>query len=608
MVKPMRSLRSTLLVALASLACAGTKQQGKADGGTGKDGGGGDLIGIDSNCVPATTQCTLDGLVQTCDANRAWQGGVACAEGLTCVAGACADQCELARSARSYVGCEYWAAPTSNRQLGSLIKDPYATVLTAVGVEGFPFAVALANPGNAAATIKIDGGALKGTTTTTIAAGATGVVKLPWVLELVGAPKSGATDYPATGTRVVAHGGYHIVSNVPIVAYQFNPLTFTDQRRTNCSSDDITCYSFSNDASLLLPASVLGTKYTVISWPTQTFRNDTEQGESPGFAAIVAPGPGDTEVSVTLSSYALVGVGTSEVYRPGETVTRTLHAGDVFQILSAGNASVSTLPCVVEHLYESDPNRLWTCKPDRQTDLTGSTIVASQPVSVFVGHDCAFVPYNRYACDHLEEQLFPNETWGTRYAVSPTAPQLTPEEPTWVRVLSNADGNGLTITPPVAGAPATLDRGEYFDFSTVDGVLVEGTGALLVAQYLVGQQYWSNDDVSQNVGADPDMVLEAPIEQWRSVYDFYVPASYVSSYLNAVVSRGVTPMLDGHAPTAYARVPLGPYDVLQINVSSSPGPHHLEADEPFALKVYGFAPYTSYFYVGGLDLRSITVD
>jgi hypothetical protein len=67
-------------------------------------------------------------------------------------------------------------------------------------------------------------------------------------------------------------------------------------------------------------------------------------------------------------------------------------------------------------------------------------------------------------------------------------------------------------------------------------------------------------------------------------------------------------MLDGRAPTAYVRVPLGPYDVLQIDLSSSPGPHHLEAAEPFALKVYGFAPYTSYFYVGGLDLRSITVD
>ena len=321
----------------------------------------------------------------------------------------------------------------------------------------------------------------------------------------------------------------------------------------------------------------------------------------------MAPGPGDTAVSVTLSSYALVGVGSTDVYSPGETVTRTLHAGDVFQILSAGNASVTTIPCDSESPPPvRSPDSVRTCKPDRRTDLTGSRSSPRNPSRCSSGTIARSSPttVTRRPATTSRSRLFPSETWGTRYAVSPTAPQLTPPEPTWVRVLSNADGNLLTITPPVAGAPAMLDRGDYFDFSTVDGVLVEGTGAFLVAQYMVGQNYWSNDDSSVTVGADPDMALEVPIEQWRSVYDFYVPTSYVSSYLNAVVSRGATPMLDGHAPTAYARVPLGPYDVLQIDVSSTPGPHHLEADEPFALKVYGFAPYTSYLYVGGLDLRS----
>ena len=40
-----------LFATLASLACAGTKQMGKEDAGSGKDGGGGDLIGIDGNCL-----------------------------------------------------------------------------------------------------------------------------------------------------------------------------------------------------------------------------------------------------------------------------------------------------------------------------------------------------------------------------------------------------------------------------------------------------------------------------------------------------------------------------------------------------------------------------
>ena len=178
-----------------------------------------------------------------------------------------------------------------------------------------------------------------------------------------------------------------------------------------------------------------------------------------------------------------------------------------------------------------------------------------------------------------------------------------------MRVVSGADGNQLTFSPPVADAPPRLDRGAFFDFPTFEGVVVEGTRSLAVVQYLVGQQYWSNDDLGVRTrGTDPAMVLEVPVEQWRMRYDFYVPATYVTSLVNLVVARNALPTLDGRALPPYTRQPLGPYDVLRVDLSSQPGPHHLESDAPFALKVYGFAPFTSYVYPGGLDLRPIVVD
>jgi IgGFc binding protein len=582
------------------------------DGGSAKDGPSAE-VSIQPPCQAGQKSCSTAGVPEMCDTAGAWRESAACAPGTTCVMGDCLGPCDVALRTRSYVGCEYWAATTLNRQLGLALQNPTFPFLDqgAVGVEGFPFAVALANPGRTTATITVQGGALPTLMTTQIPAAQTRVIQLPWVLDLVAAPTTGATTAPVTGTRVVARGGYHIQSDAPVVAYQFNPLTFSDQRRTNCSvtaAVDMNCFSYTNDASLLLPAHVLGTRYTVVSWPTLVVADDYGASESPGFITIVAASPGDTQVSVTLSAYALAGVGSNQVFAPGDTVTRTLHQGDAFQLLAAGSVSVPALPCQPEALF-TDPARprATICPPDQRTDLTGSLVAASAPVSVFAGHDCAFVPYNRYACDHLEEQLFPNETWGTRYAVSPTIPQLVPAEPTWVRVVSGANGNQLTLTPPVSGAPATLDRGQYFDFVTFDGVLVEGTGALLAVQFFVGQNYWSNDKDAVTSGADPAMVLEVPVEQWRTVYDFYVPATYVTSFVNLVVSRGAVPTLDGGPLPTFTRRPLGPYDVLQIDLSSRTGPHHLEAGDPFALKVYGFAPFTSYIYPGGLDLRPITV-
>ena len=54
-------------------------------------------------------------------------------------------------------------------------------------------------------------------------------------------------------------------------------------------------------------------------------------------------------------------------------------------------------------------------------DLTGTKIEANKPLSVYSGHECAFVPYTTYSCDHLLEQVLPTALWGTVYYVAPLA-------------------------------------------------------------------------------------------------------------------------------------------------------------------------------------------
>ena len=54
-------------------------------------------------------------------------------------------------------------------------------------------------------------------------------------------------------------------------------------------------------------------------------------------------------------------------------------------------------------------------------DLTGTKIESDKPLSVFSGHECAFVPFSTRSCDHLVEQVLPTALWGTVYYVAPLA-------------------------------------------------------------------------------------------------------------------------------------------------------------------------------------------
>ena len=249
------------------------------------------------------------------------------------------------------------------------------------------------------------------------------------------------------------------------------------------------------------------------------------------------------------------------------------------------------------------------CTPQASQDLTGSIITADQPIAVYGGHDCAFMPFNRLACDHLEQQLFPNETLGTHYFVSRTQPQLSQPEPNLLRILSNAAGNMITFTPASVHGGVMLDRGQATEFfvQSVD-VEIMGSGPYEVSQFLVGENYFGNDTQQppSTVG-DPSMALEVPVEQWRTSYEFLAPDTYPVSFVNVVAQHGSTINLDGTALTATPTT-TGTFDASRVDISTQTGAHSLSsaAGAPFSIKVYGFGSYTSYMYPGGLDLTQIS--
>lgn len=508
-------------------------------------------------CMPGHARCdpAMPQRTQTCPADgSAYTDGAVCnaAEGQTCNAGACVDRCSDSALGNSYLGCDYWPTVTPNAGLNPM----------------FQYAVVLTNPQTYAVRVTITGGSLPMPRTLELAPGAVETVVLPWVVDLVQLNPScipiGEYCIPWTPANSVLRrgGAYHVHSNGPISAYQFNPLTFQQGA----------VYSYTNDASLLLPQGVLTRRYTVITWPNFPYTPSGEKNPMTyffgGFASVVAVTGESTTVTVRASSAMRAGTGVPAM-RAGETRTFQLQPGDVLQLVGADRG-----------------------------DITGTTVESNQPVAVFAGHDCTNVPLDQTACDHLEEQLLPNETWGREYVVSALRDRGT-GAPSQVRIISRVDDNRVTFDPPSAHAPVTLSAGQVLDFATAQHFVVRGTGALLPVQFMRGQGF------DRTMAGDPAMVMEVPVQQYRTSYDFTVPSTYVSNFINVVTAEGGALEMDGQPLRGSSSV-VGGFTIYTLPIT--PGDHHLQSatGQGIGLKVYGVAPYTSYAYPGGLDLRQIT--
>ncbi len=506
-------------------------------------------------CPPASLRCdpSMPQRTQSCRPDGSgYTTGEVCdpSQGRSCAGGVCVDRCSDSALGNSYIGCDYWPTVTPNAGL-----DPM-----------FQFAVVLANPQTYPVRVDITGGSLDAPRNVTLLPGAIETVVLPWVIDLVqlnpnclrfGMLCLGGNPAVSTLRR---NGAYHVHANGPINAYQFNPLTFGRPGGY---------FSYTNDASLLLPQGVLTQRYTVVTWPNFPWQDGMYVFG--GFVSVVAVAGETTTVTVRPTAAIRTGAGVPPI-AAGQERSFTLAPGDVLQLVGERVGG----------------------------DLTGTRITASQRVAVFVGHDCTYVPTDRAACDHLEEQLFPDETWGRSYLVSAFRDR-GPTVPFVARVVSRTDGNRVTFDPPDVHAEQTLGAGQFIELTSTRHFVVRGTGPLLVAKFMVGQ----GPSLGGAGVGDPAMVLQVPTEQYRDQYHFTVPSTYVQNFVNVVVTAGDRVEMDGQ-PLRGSSENLAGYTVFTLPIE--PGNHRVRSPmgRPVGLEVYGVAPYTSYAYPGGLDLRRIT--
>lgn len=501
-----------------------------------------------ADCIPGegscngnvATVCDADGMGTTdqyCDPLQ----GMTCNPGTGTCDGACApDNLEL-----SYVGCDYYPTITNNDWLDFQTDQNWVY---------FDFAVAVANTTPATANITVTQGATT-IASQPVAANSVEIIALPWVMALADAVEQG------TNTAIVTDGAYRLRSDRPITVYQYNPLQYT-----NGSGG----YTYTNDASLLLPVTAWTGSYRVVT------RNHFA-GMLPSLYAVTAS-QDNTSVTVTPSATGGIVVAGAGISANG-TGTVVLNEGDVLQVLSASGGP------------DPDPS-----------DLTGTLISADKPVQVIGGHMCVYIPYQYSACDHLEESMPPLETVGLEYIVSTPLITGSSTKGRLVRVIATEAGTNISYDPPQGGAPTSLaNAGDYFEIGvTTADFKVIGDKPILVSQYMVGQSYPGTSS------GDPAMTLAVPIAQYRTEYLFHAPTNYDANYVNVIAPSGTAVNLDGSAVTGWAVVGSTGFSVAKVQLSNAGnGNHVINSSLPFGITVYGYGQWTSFWYPGGLDLTPL---
>ena len=262
----------------------------------------------------------------------------------------------------------------------------------------------------------------------------------------------------------------------------------------------------------------------------------------------------------------------------------------------------------------------------QEAPLTGSLVYSTKPVGVFGGHTDPML--GRCCADVMQQQIPSFEQWGNEYVGVGYRPRLGNEaELMPYRIVAARDGTRLDYDPAIpAGAPTELKAGEFATFVAPTGhPFVVRTQDADHPIYLAA--YMSSGDGGGLAGpasfggnGDPEFVNVIPVGQYMNSYSFFADPSYEETSLVIVRQKNngkfddvwleCAGNLTGFKPAGtrgefeWTRVDLtrnhGPGDS-----ACTSGPHRMRSNGPFAATIWGWGPYASYGYAGGMAQRKL---
>lgn len=478
----------------------------------------------------------------------------------------------------SNAGCEFWAV---DLDLDDLPTDPASA----------PWALVLASASDEPAKARIErndappGAPLSLATVWegTVAVNDLAEVKMPTREVDCG---SKPNDHKAPGT-CLSSNAFRVRSTAPIVVYQFNNVV----------------HNFATDASLLLPTPVLGKTYRTIGWGSGSPFPSPVAHVQRAYVTIVGTEPGTT-VSVS-PAWRLRGNGPIAATPKGGVLTMTIGPFDVLN-LEGDDATIAEC---------TGPKSL---TPPYCSDLTGTIVQASRPVAVFSGTESSGVAHpdapkppswsEESGCckQHLEEQLPPLHAAGRHFVVTRSPVRSTNgtyEEPDVLRFVGAAEPSHVTTTLPAPLDSFDLAPGAIVDTWTNKDVVVSASHPILVAQFLVIQDY-----VEGTHRGDPSFTVIPPVEQSRDRYVFLSPPGWDESWVVVNAPKGTDVTIDGKAPSKCIVKDAGllegkTYEARRCPLA--PGVHRLNGNGAFGIMAYGYGSADAYAFAGGTFVKRI---
>jgi hypothetical protein len=638
-------------------------------------------------CLPGQTTCKTGSttIQQVCGATGSFNdvsctiqgdGGVDPAG--ECQNGVCVHECEEARAAKSYFGCDYWTSVQDNGITAVAFKAGTTSGQGTLPSE-FAFVVSNQSLNDSQVTVTRWMGAAPVTVASITVKGrldpatkGLATIKVPW--QSIGAD----TDF--SGVTGLQRYAYRITSTRPMTVYQFNPLagvavsgncSNVNQCTAQPSGYGQTCtagkcnyYSYSNDASLLLPAHILGTSYVGMA-PEHVIARTGSTSGTPSISfngtLTVVGTEAATTVTVKTTAKTRAGAGITSMAK-GEVRTFTLQPYDVLQLSSdnpAGIVNGSTagnIECGDNPFTAGGPLCLRpifnTCDQFCRVvdgDITGTIITADKPIATFGSSYCTTRGYLDTACDHVEEQLFPFVTWGKRFVAIRSAPLrlmngafATPANagPDYYKIVAgcpdsacptgtlvtlssqpvpadvlSAPGNGCEPGTSLAANNCRLRGGRAVEFRMKSSFTITGDQPIEVGQFFASQNATPGavGTTAPDQG-DPSFILLPPVEQWRAKYTV-LTAPIRDNYIGLVIddSKVAMVLLDGAQVPVSSFVAVAGTTFKVANVAVAVGTHTIDVNPKAGISplpgagvtVYGFDQYVSYGYTGGLDLTTI---
>lgn len=316
---------------------------------------------------------------------------------------------------------------------------------------------------------------------------------------------------------------------------------------------------FASEGFLGLPVEALGTEYLVSAYYNQSYMGSPLSGTE--FAVVATQDC--THVTITLP-----GLYTWTPHTAGVPYVVELDRGEVYQFRNMANIN----------------------------DVSGAVITSDKPVAVYGAHVCDFVPFNTPSCNHLVEQLWPTQWWGTQFATVPLATRTLGDT---FRYLASVDGTVVNVS---GALPVTINRGKYFDRVYSTSKWVTSNYPIYVMQFSNGRNYDGNSN------ADPMMMSVPPVSSFDTTITLSTPVTgFAGHYENIVAPTAAagSVTIDGFPiPLAWFSPIGGGYSGAQI--TTGPGVHRVTAPQPIGVTAYGFGDADAYGYPGGLHFSSNT--